>query len=82
MAKRKKPKFDVRMHALVPKHMKLSQKEKDEVLSKFRLNIGQLPRIPKDDPAILALGLKPGEVVKIVRASPTAGEAFYYRVVV
>jgi DNA-directed RNA polymerase subunit H len=82
MAKRKQPKFDVRMHSLVPKHAKLSQKEKDELLSRYRLDLGQLPRISKDDSAIQAMGLKAGDVVKIIRQSPTAGEVLYYRVVV
>jgi DNA-directed RNA polymerase subunit H len=82
MAKRKKPKFDVRMHSLVPKHAKLGQKEKDELLSRYSLSLGQLPKISKDDAAVAPMGLKPGDIIKITRNSPTAGESFYYRVVV
>ena len=82
MAKRKKPRFDVRMHSLVPKHTKLTQKEKEELLQKYHLTLGQLPKISKDDAAIQPMGAKPGDVIKILRPSVTAGEAVYYRVVV
>ena len=34
------------------------------------------------DPAILGLGVKPGDMIKITRSSPTAGESLYYRYVV
>jgi DNA-directed RNA polymerase subunit H len=82
MVKRKKPKFDVRMHSLVPKHTKLSQKDKEELLQKYHLNLRQLPRISKDDAAIQPMGPKPGDIIRISRPSQTAGEAIYYRVVV
>jgi DNA-directed RNA polymerase subunit H len=79
---RKKPKFDVRLHSLVPKHSKLSQKEKEEMLSKYNVNIKQLPKISMADPAIQTLNAKEGDIIKIIRASPTAGESVYYRCVV
>ena len=42
----------------------------------------ELPLIFVTDPAILGLGVKPGDMIKITRKSATAGESFYYRYVV
>jgi DNA-directed RNA polymerase subunit H len=35
-----------------------------------------------NDPAIIGLGVKPGDMIKITRKSATAGESIYYRYVV
>ena len=77
MAKRK---FDVGKHVLVPEHSKVSEKE--SVLSQFGVELRFLPEIKKKDPAIRSLNPRLGDVIKIVRKSPTAGTATYYRVVV
>ncbi|HLD19022.1 MAG TPA: DNA-directed RNA polymerase subunit H [Candidatus Nanoarchaeia archaeon] len=79
MAKRK---FDVGKHVLVPEHSKVSEKEKESVLSQFGVELRFLPEIKKKDPAIRSLNPRLGDVIKIVRKSPTAGTATYYRVVV
>ncbi len=68
-------------HLLIPKHIKLSDKEKEDLLEQYKITTSNLPRIYKSDPAVEDLGVKPGDVVKIVRKSPTAGEAVFYRVV-
>lgn len=64
---------------LIPKHVKLSEKEKEAVFKKYNITTIELPKILKDDPAIQGLGVKAGDVVKVVRKSPTAGEAVFYR---
>ena len=64
---------------MVPKHSRASDKEKEELLKKYNVSVTQLPRISRKDSAIAGLNLKPGDVVKIVRKSPTAGEAVFYR---
>jgi DNA-directed RNA polymerase subunit H len=67
---------------MVPKHEIMTKKEKEVLLK--RLNVGHngLPKILSDDPAIKDLGASPGDVVKITRASQTAGHVFYYRTVI
>jgi len=42
----------------------------------------ELPKIFSTDPAIRHLNVKKGDVIKITRKSPTAGETIYYRVVI
>lgn len=73
---------DITRHVLVPKHEILSSSEKEELLKKYGITLRQLPRIFLNDPAIRGLNPKVGDVVKITRKSPTAGESTYYRVVV
>lgn len=75
-------KIDITKHELVPKHIVLSEKEKEELLKKYGITLRQLPRILLSDPVIKALNAKVGDVVKIIRKSETAGESEYYRVVV
>ncbi|MBI2572367.1 DNA-directed RNA polymerase subunit H [Candidatus Woesearchaeota archaeon] len=74
--------IDVSNHGLVPKHTKLSDAEKEKLLSSHSLSVRDLPKILITDPAVLTLNLKAGDVVKIERSSMTAGTSIYYRVVV
>jgi DNA-directed RNA polymerase subunit H (RpoH/RPB5) len=73
---------DILKHELVPKHMILNEKEKEDLFKKYGITIRQLPRMVGSDPVIKVLNGQPGDVVKIVRKSPTARESVYYRVVV
>jgi DNA-directed RNA polymerase subunit H len=75
-------KIEIDKHELVPKHILLEEREKEEVLQKFGITVRQLPRISMEDPVIKEVNPKIGDVIKIVRKSPTAGESVYYRVVV
>ncbi|MBM3200149.1 DNA-directed RNA polymerase subunit H [Candidatus Woesearchaeota archaeon] len=74
-------KVDISKHEFVPKHVKLSEKETEEMLNSYNISKKQLPKISKTDPAILEMDVKHGDVIKIVRKSATAGDSFYYRVV-
>ena len=69
-------------HAYVPKHEIMTKKDAEKVLKDFNCNPTELPFIFVNDPAILGLGVKPGDMIKITRKSGTAGESFYYRYVV
>ncbi len=74
--------IDITKHALVPKHVKLNEKEKKELFEKYAADMRDLPRIYKEDPAIQSLDVKEGDIIKIIRKSQTAGEAIFYRRVV
>ena len=74
--------FEIQDHELVPKHEALSASECKEVLEKFNVTKGQMPRINVSDPAIEKLDAKPGDIIRITRKSPTAGESVYYRTVI
>ena len=69
-------------HVFKPKHEIITKKEAEEVLKKFNCQPTQLPLILLTDPAIVNLGVKPGDMIKITRDSATAGEHLYYRYVV
>lgn len=74
--------IDIFASALVPKHEILSGEEKAKLLEELNVHLKQLPKIKKDDPAVLALNAQKGDIIKISRNSSTAGEYFYYRIVV
>ncbi len=68
-------------HILVPKHEILDEASAKEVLMKYGVDRSKLPKIKKNDSA-LPEGAQVGDVIKIMRDSPTAGVSLYYRVVI
>ena len=76
------PVFDIFEHALVPFHEILTEKEKNQLLAQFKVKPYQMPQVKSGDPAVKAIGAKPGDVLKITRKSVTAGEHITYRYVV
>jgi len=69
-------------HELVPKHVLASDEEKESILKKFKIKESQLPKIMTTDPVAKYLGLKKGQIVKIIRNSETAGLHIAYRAVI
>lgn len=69
-------------HVLVPKHEKISDDEKKQLLERYNIRIQDLPKILITDPAIKDLHVKSGDIIKVTRQSMTAGHSIYYRGVV
>jgi DNA-directed RNA polymerase subunit H len=76
------PAFDIFEHQLVPKHEILTQEEREKILTQYKVQPYQLPQIKASDPAVKAIGAKPGDILRIIRKSATAGEHIAYRYVV
>lgn len=70
------------VHTLVPKHTKLSDKEKQTLFETYNITIKELPKILITDSAIRHLEPKENDVIKISRKSPTSGNSVFYRGVI
>ena len=67
-------------HVKVPQHIVLSPEEAKSVRERYNLvKDEQIPSISRFDPVAVALAMRPGQMCRINRYSPTAGTAVYYR---
>ena len=69
-------------HDLVPLHEIMAKADAEAVMERYHCKPTEMPLIYATDPAIVKLGVKPGDLIKITRRSSTAGESIYYRYVV
>lgn len=78
----KRLQFNILEHHLLPSNITiLNENETIELKQKYNLNkIQELPEISRFDPMALAICLRPGQICKFFRKSPTALSAVYYRV--
>jgi DNA-directed RNA polymerase subunit H (RpoH/RPB5) len=74
--------LDILQHKLVPFHVVLSEKERNELLEKYNITPDQLPKMLNTDSVAIYIDAQPGQIVKIIRKSHTAKEAVAYRLVV
>ena len=72
----------VSTHYLVPKHEIVPSEKVNGLLKKFGVEREAMPKIQEKDSAAREIGAKKGAIIKITRASHTAGEAIYFRAVV
>jgi len=80
--KEKEPSYDVFQHDLVPRHILLKPNEAKAALERYHIRPFQLPYVKVSDPAARAIGAKPGDIIKVIRKSVTAGESDFFRYVV
>ena len=79
----KRLQYNILDHSLVPKASILTTSEINKLKDKYNLqSVNQLPEVSRFDPQSLAMCLRPGEVCKYERKSPTAMNTDYYRVCV
>tara|TARA_Y100000816_G_C26079912_1_gene569026 strand:+ start:127 stop:744 length:618 start_codon:yes stop_codon:yes gene_type:complete len=72
--------FNILNHSYVPRHEVLDDSQKEILKKKLNIiNENQFPEINRFDPVAQAIGLKPGQICKIYRKSPTAVYSIYYR---
>ena len=79
----KRLQFNILNHVLVPPHSILIDSEVNEIMKRYNItDKSQFPDISRFDPVARVIGLRPGQVCKIIRSSKTAIEAPYYRICV
>jgi DNA-directed RNA polymerase I, II, and III subunit RPABC1 len=72
--------FNPTKHEYVPEHIKLKEEEIAEFMKKYMIRSKlDMSRIYPNDPIAKWLGLKHGDIVKIIRYNENSGESFYYR---
>ena len=72
--------FNILNHEMVPQHEVLNEEEKNDVKKKYNiLYDSQFPEISRFDSVAEAIGLRPNQLCKITRNSPTAIKSEYYR---
>jgi DNA-directed RNA polymerase subunit H len=74
--------FNVLKHELVPKHEIVPIEEAIKILRELGVRPEQLPWIRASDPVAKAIGAKPGDIIRVIRKSETAGEIVVYRYVI
>ena len=66
----------------MPKHIKLSDKEREQLLKNYKITLEELPRISMKDAAIADMDLTTNDVIRVERVSPTSKLSKFYRRVV
>jgi len=77
----KRLQFNILKHVLVPKHTILTHSEKELFMKKYNIfDKSQIPDISYFSPVSIVMGIRPDDVVKIVRNSRTSIKTDYYRI--
>lgn len=75
--------YNLLRHQLVPKLTVLTDEERDTMMTANNVtHLTQLPEISRFDPQALAMSVRPNQVCRFERASPTSIQTVYYRVCV
>lgn len=73
--------FNILNHELVPPHRIMNEEETEAFKEKFKItDLTMIPDIGRFSPVALAIGMRPGQVCEIMRASNTAIQVPFYRV--
>ena len=73
--------YNILNHKDVPNHRLLSDEEKTDIYKKYNINTdSKLPEISQFDPVAIVIGLRPGQVCKIIRPNKTSLTSTFYRI--
>ena len=73
--------YNIIEHDFVPKHVKLSEQEKENVKKKYNISTdSQFPEISMFDPVAKAMLLRPGELCEITRYEKISFKTTFYRI--
>lgn len=73
--------FNILEHNLVPRHIVLTPEQDLEIRTRYNiLNDRELPDISRFSNIAMAIGLRPGQICKIIRPSKTAITTDFYRI--
>jgi DNA-directed RNA polymerase subunit H (RpoH/RPB5) len=77
----KRLQFNILEHKLVPEHVIMDDDDVNQLREKYNIvnEKIQLPTISRFDPVAMAIGMRPGQICKIIRPSRTAIKSVYYR---
>lgn len=64
-------------HELVPQHKLLGKEEGEKILAEYKVKKNEIPKIRTKDAALVGMGAKLGQIVKITRLDGSE----YYRLV-
>lgn len=59
--------INITKHKFVPKHIRLSEEERDKIVAQYNTGIENFPQILDTDPIARYYNFKPGELIKIER---------------
>jgi DNA-directed RNA polymerase I, II, and III subunit RPABC1 len=77
----KRLQFNILKHSLVPKHILLSKEEEIEFKNTFNIQKNsEIPDIGYLSPVCQVLGVRPGNILKIIRPSRTSIDSIFYRI--
>jgi DNA-directed RNA polymerase subunit H (RpoH/RPB5) len=73
--------FNILEHKYVPKHTILNDEEVKTMKKRYNITHDtELPEISRYDPVAQAIGMRPGQICKIIRPSKTAITTDFYRI--
>ena len=72
----------VEKHELIPVHEKVSDADKQQLFSETNTTFKDMPKIFRNDTAIVDMDVKVGDLLKVTRKSSTAKTTSFYRGVI
>ena len=75
--------FNITDHYTIPQHILLTKKQQKDLYIKYNIkDHSNFPTIRREDPVAKFIGLRPGEICKIIRPSQTNIYSDFYRICV